>query len=93
MKRSFDIADLKKMNVLTVQQAAFYAGASRPVVDRWLDNGDLGYFVLPHTSSKKRQRRIFRAELDAFLERLYQKKEKDSSRPKLQPLILLERKH
>ena len=91
MSKSFDIAELKKRNVLTVQQAAFYAGTSRPIVERWLDNGDLGYFVLPRTSIRKRQRRIFRAELDAFLEKLYQKKETVSSKPKRRPLILLER--
>ena len=91
MNKSFDIAALKKKNVLTVQQAAFYAGTSRPVVDRWLDSGDLGFFILPHTSSKKRQRRIFRAELDAFLEKLYQKNEPMPLKAKKQPLILLER--
>jgi excisionase family DNA binding protein len=91
MGNSFDISELKKENVLTVQQAAFYAGTSRPVVERWLDSGDLGYFVLPRTSSRKRQRRIFRAELDAFLESLYQKKAIVASKQKRQPLILLER--
>ena len=93
MSKIFDIVDLKKRNVLTVQQAAFYAGTSRPVVERWLDNGDLGYFVLPRTSLKKRQRRVFRVELDTFLNGLYQKKEPISPKPKRQSLILLERAH
>lgn len=74
MSKSFDIAELKKRNVLTVQQAAFYAGTSRPIVERWLNNGDLGSFVLLRTSGKKRQRQIFRAELDAFLESIYIRK-------------------
>ena len=76
MSKSLDIADLMKKHVLTVQPVAFYSGTSRPVVERWLENGDLGFFVLPHTSTRKRQRRIFKLELDAFLTKIYQKKEK-----------------
>ena len=91
MSKSLDIADLKKKHVLTVQQAAFYAGTSRPVVDRWLENGDLGFFVLPRTSSRKRQRRIFLAELDTFLNKIYKKNEQRSVNQKRQSLLLLGR--
>ncbi|MFC1544979.1 helix-turn-helix domain-containing protein [Gemmatimonadota bacterium] len=90
MSKAFDIRELKTRNALTVQQAAFYAGTSRPVVDRWLDNGDLGFYVLPHTSSKKRQRRIFRTELDDYLKSLYQKNQHIEKAEK-RPLILLDR--
>jgi len=91
MSKSFDIADLRKRNVLTVQQAAFYAGTSRPVVDRWLDNGSLGFYILPYTSIKKRQRRIFRAELDVFLRGLYRKNSHAPAKQKKTGLILRER--
>ncbi len=74
MKKPFDLEDLKRLRALTVEQSAFYAATSRDIVLRWLQNGKLGYYVLPNTSSKKIQRRILREELERFLDSEYRKR-------------------
>lgn len=50
MKKPFDLEDLKRLRVLTVEQSAFYAATSRHVFLRWLEKRKLGYYVLSLTS-------------------------------------------
>ena len=73
MRKPFDLEKLQRLRALTVEQAAFFAATSRDVVLRWLISGELGYYVLPNTSSKKIQRRILREELERFLDSQYTK--------------------
>lgn len=80
MRKPFELEDLMRQRALTVQQAAFYASTSRDVVLRWLNSGNLGYYILPNTSAKKVQRRILREELDQFLEAQYRKHEPRKSK-------------
>jgi len=88
------IAEKQKFpaRVLSVNAAAQYCGYSRAVVQYWIDSGQLDYEEVPTLGQKNRCRRIRKADLDDFLE-MHRKRNGTSggSRPKSEPLILLDR--
>ena len=55
--------------VLSVAEAAKYAGVSRGIIEYWLAQGLLQYEELPATGKKQRFIRIRKKDLDEFLDR------------------------